>query len=192
MMSDALDRLRYLRHGLAAVLLFTGATMIGSEWVHISPGVSVGIIGLVLRETIAVSKWPRRIRETVPLEGEKKRRKGVAHDRSPGSVIAAYGGVDRGRTVRAIDVTFNFSGRLLDLEGYPGHRRPSASVDAAKPRTVVQWLGDASDERSIFTPSLLWIERRDGTSVEEQWTPKRASCIPIRVSTPPRWDGCHE
>jgi hypothetical protein len=26
------------------------------------------------------------------------------------SVIAAYGGLDRWRTVRAIDVTFNFSG----------------------------------------------------------------------------------
>ena len=64
--SDALDRLRYLRYGLAAVLVFTGAKMIGSEWVHISPGVSVGIIGLVLGVTIAVSMWPRRIRETVP------------------------------------------------------------------------------------------------------------------------------
>src|SRR5258705_786429 len=65
--SDALDRLRYLRHGLAVVLVFTGAKMIGSEWVHISPGVSVAIIGLVLGATIAVSKWPRRIRETVPM-----------------------------------------------------------------------------------------------------------------------------
>jgi len=44
------------------------------------------------------------------------------------SVIAAHGGLDRWRTVRAIDVTFNFSGGLLDLKGYPGHRRPSASV----------------------------------------------------------------
>ena len=35
------------------------------------------------------------------------------------SVIAAYGGLDRWRTVRAIDVTFNFSGGLLDLKGYP-------------------------------------------------------------------------
>ena len=50
------------------------------------------------------------------------------------SVIAAHGGLDRWRTVRAIDVTFNFSGGLLDLKGYPGHRRPSASVDAATPR----------------------------------------------------------
>jgi tellurite resistance protein TerC len=59
-LSDSLDRLRYLRHGLAAVLVFTGAKMIGSEWVHISPGVSVGIIGLVLGVTITVSTWARR------------------------------------------------------------------------------------------------------------------------------------
>ena len=41
-----------------------------------------------------------------------------------GSVIGAHGGLDRWRTVRAIDVTFNFSGGLLDLKGHPGHRRP--------------------------------------------------------------------
>jgi hypothetical protein len=35
------------------------------------------------------------------------------------SVIAAHGGLDRWRTVRAIDVTFNFSGGLLDLKGHP-------------------------------------------------------------------------
>jgi tellurite resistance protein TerC len=58
--SDALDRLRYLRQGLAAVLVFTGAKMISSEWVHISPIVSVGIIALVLGVTIALSLWPRR------------------------------------------------------------------------------------------------------------------------------------
>src|SRR2546421_9353385 len=80
------------------------------------------------------------------------------------SVIAAHGGLDRWRTVRAIDVTFNFSGGLLDLKGYPGHRRPSAPVDTATPRTVFQRLGDESDDRWIFTPNRVWIERRDGTS----------------------------
>ena len=59
--ADAFDRLRYLRQGLAGVLLFTGAKMIGSDWFHISPGASVGIIGLVLGVTIALSMWPRRI-----------------------------------------------------------------------------------------------------------------------------------
>ena len=66
MVSDAVDRLRYLHYGLAAILVFTGAKMIGSEWVNVSPGVSVGIIGLVLGVTVAVSMRPRRIRETVP------------------------------------------------------------------------------------------------------------------------------
>ena len=47
--SDALERLRFLRQGLAVVLVFTGAKMIGSGWVDISPGLSVGIIGLVIR-----------------------------------------------------------------------------------------------------------------------------------------------
>jgi tellurite resistance protein TerC len=58
--SDALDRVRYLRYGLAAVLVFTGAKMIGSRWVEISPGVSVGVIGLVLGVTILTSWAPRR------------------------------------------------------------------------------------------------------------------------------------
>ena len=56
--SAALDRLRYLRQGLAAILLFTAMKMITSEWIHISPGVSVGIIILLLGTTIAASLWP--------------------------------------------------------------------------------------------------------------------------------------
>src|SRR5882762_876111 len=88
------------------------------------------------------------------------------------SVIAAHGGLDRWHTVRAIDVTFNFSGGLLDLKGYRGHRRPSASVDAATPRTIFQRLGDESDDRWVFTANRVWIERRDGTIVEERSDPR--------------------
>jgi tellurite resistance protein TerC len=58
--SDTLDRLRYLRQGLAAVLVFTGLKMIGSGWLDIRPGVSVGIIGLVLGVTIVASLRPRK------------------------------------------------------------------------------------------------------------------------------------
>ena len=60
-LSNAMDRLRYLRQGLAAVLLFTGTKMIASEWVHISPGMSVSIILLVFGGMIAASLWPRRL-----------------------------------------------------------------------------------------------------------------------------------
>ena len=64
--SDALDRLRYLRQGLAVVLVFTGAKMVTSEWVYISPGLSVGIMAFVLVVTIALSVWPRRTGRSLP------------------------------------------------------------------------------------------------------------------------------
>jgi tellurite resistance protein TerC len=58
--SGALDRVRYLRQGLAAVLVFTGAKMLTGEWIHISPVVSVSIIALVLGLTVALSLRPDR------------------------------------------------------------------------------------------------------------------------------------
>jgi len=58
-LSDAVHRLRYLRIGLAALLVFTAAKMLASEWVHISAGLSVTIIGAVLLATIAASVWQR-------------------------------------------------------------------------------------------------------------------------------------
>ena len=54
-LSDAVYRLRYLRIGLAALLVFTAAKMLASEWVYVSAGVSVAIIGVVLLATIAAS-----------------------------------------------------------------------------------------------------------------------------------------
>jgi tellurite resistance protein TerC len=54
-LSDALHRLRYLRPGLAVVLVFTGAKMLASDWIHVSAGVSALIIAAVLLATIALS-----------------------------------------------------------------------------------------------------------------------------------------
>ena len=64
-LSVALTRLRYLRQGLAIVLVFSAVKLLGGDHVHISPVVSVGIIGLVLGLTIALSLWPRRPRRQV-------------------------------------------------------------------------------------------------------------------------------
>jgi hypothetical protein len=61
-------------------------------------------------------------------------------------------------------------------------------VDAATPRTVFQWLGDESDDRWIFTPNRVWIERRDGTIVEERSDPRAAFAGHVR-ETP--WDRLH-
>jgi TerC family integral membrane protein len=54
-LSDAVYRLRYLRSGLAALLVFTASKMAVSKWVQISAGVSVAIICVVLLATIAAS-----------------------------------------------------------------------------------------------------------------------------------------
>ena len=58
-LSDAVYRLRYLRSGLAALLVFTAAKMLASEWVQVSAGMSVAIIALVLLATIAASVWQK-------------------------------------------------------------------------------------------------------------------------------------
>jgi predicted tellurium resistance membrane protein TerC len=58
-LSDAIYRLRYLRTGLAALLVFTAGKMLASEWVHVSAGVSVAVIGAVLLATIAASVWQK-------------------------------------------------------------------------------------------------------------------------------------
>jgi tellurite resistance protein TerC len=54
-LSDALNRLRYLRPGLAVVLVFTGAKMLTSDWFQISAVASVLVIGAILLVTIAAS-----------------------------------------------------------------------------------------------------------------------------------------
>ena len=58
-LSDAVYRLRYLRTGLAALLVFTASKMVASEWVQVSAGVSVAIIAAVLLATIAASVWQK-------------------------------------------------------------------------------------------------------------------------------------
>jgi len=48
-----------MRRGLAALLVFTAVKMLASEWVHISAGVSMAVIGVVLLATIAASLWQK-------------------------------------------------------------------------------------------------------------------------------------
>jgi tellurite resistance protein TerC len=60
-LSDALQRLRYLRQGLAIILAFTGVKMLLTDWLRISAGMSVVVIVLVLLTTVAASLWRGRV-----------------------------------------------------------------------------------------------------------------------------------
>ena len=48
LLAGVIDRLRFLDEGLAIVLVFIGAKMIGEPWVHVSVAVSLGVVGGVL------------------------------------------------------------------------------------------------------------------------------------------------
>ena len=56
-LADTLTRLRFLRPGLAVVLLFTAGKMLASDWIHISPVQSILVIAVVLLATVGASLW---------------------------------------------------------------------------------------------------------------------------------------
>jgi tellurite resistance protein TerC len=55
LLAGALDRLRYLDEGLAAMLIFIGGKMLAEPWVHISVGVSLGVLGVLVTIALAAS-----------------------------------------------------------------------------------------------------------------------------------------
>ena len=57
-LSGALAKLRYLHQGLAVILLFVAGKMFATDRVHISSGLSLGIIGGILLLTVAASVAP--------------------------------------------------------------------------------------------------------------------------------------
>lgn len=59
-LADLLRGLRYVRHGLAAILVLAGAKMLVSHHVHVPHAVSLGAILLVLTVTVVASLIARR------------------------------------------------------------------------------------------------------------------------------------
>ena len=55
LLADLLPRFRYLRFGLAAILVFVGAKMLLIDVLHIPPAISLGVIVALLGAAIAVS-----------------------------------------------------------------------------------------------------------------------------------------
>jgi hypothetical protein len=86
---------------------------------------------------------------------------------------------------RSIEVTFDFTGTLLELKGFPGHRWPIAFIDAREPHTVLEHIGGRPGW--VFTPERVWIERPDGSL--EEWASPRAAFKGHERSTP--WDHLH-
>ena len=58
-LADLLPRFRFLRPGLAAILLFTSVKMLAGDWVRVTVGLSLGVILGIVTLTVAASLlWP--------------------------------------------------------------------------------------------------------------------------------------
>src|ERR1700692_4082545 len=105
-----------------------------------------------------------------------------------GRILDAHGGMDRWNGYKKVDATIASGGGLFPLKGVP--QDPS-------PRRMTAWLQEerssvlpygAPDQRTMFTPDRIAIEKLDGTLVSERGAP-RDSFAGHQMSTP--WDALH-
>lgn len=105
-----------------------------------------------------------------------------------GRVIEAHGGIDRWKAYEKIEATIVSGGGFFSLKG-----RPQDST----PRRITAWLHEertsitpygAPDQRAVFTPKRVAIEKLDGNVVAELRAPKD-SFAGHQMNTP--WDELH-
>jgi hypothetical protein len=101
------------------------------------------------------------------------------------SVIDAHGGMDRWNQYQKVEATIVSGGGFFPLKGVP---------QDPNPRRMGAWLHEersslfpygAPDQRSVFVPERIVIEKTDGTLVAERRAPKD-SFAGHQMSTP--WD----
>src|SRR5499425_1150785 len=103
-------------------------------------------------------------------------------------ILDAHGGMDRWRDLEKVEATIVAGGGFYPLKGM---------INDATPRRLTAWLHQqrssvlpfgAPDQRTMFTPERIAIEKLDGTVLAERQAPKD-SFAGHQMSTP--WDPLH-
>jgi len=103
-------------------------------------------------------------------------------------VIDAHGGLERWRSYEKVDATIVSGGGFFALKGL---------LQDSDPRRMTVWLHEerssvmpygASDQRTMFTPDRIAIEKINGTVLAERRAPKD-SFAGHQMNTP--WDALH-
>ena len=103
-------------------------------------------------------------------------------------VLDAHGGLERWRSYNKVEATIVSGGGFFPLKG---------ALQDANPRRMTVWLHEerssvapygAPDQRTMFTPERIAIEKLDGTMVAERRMP-RDSFAAHQMHTP--WDSLH-
>src|ERR1700741_1403295 len=105
-----------------------------------------------------------------------------------GEILEAHGGLDRWHLYQKVEATIVSGGGLFPLKGVP---------QDSTPRRMTVWLHErrssvfpfgAPDQRTMFTPERMGIEKLDGRIVAERQAP-RDSFAGHHMNTP--WDPLH-
>ena len=100
-------------------------------------------------------------------------------------ILDAHGGMDRWRDLEKVEATIVAGGGFYPLKGM---------INDTTPRRLTAWLHQerasvlpfgAADQRTMFTPERIAIEKLDGTALAERYAPKD-SFAGHQMSTP--WD----
>jgi hypothetical protein len=103
-------------------------------------------------------------------------------------ILDAHGGMDRWNAYQKVEATIVSGGGLFPLKGV---------VPDSNPRRMTVWLNEerssvlpygSPEQRTMFTPDRIAIEKLDGTLVTERRAP-RDSFAGHQMSTP--WDALH-
>ena len=103
-------------------------------------------------------------------------------------ILDAHGGLSRWNEYRKVEATIVSGGGLFQLKGIPQDSAPRRmSVWLHEERSSVLPFG-GPDQRSMYTPERIAIEKLDGTIVAERYAPKD-SFAGHQMST--AWDPLH-
>jgi hypothetical protein len=103
-------------------------------------------------------------------------------------VIEAHGGIDRWKRYERVEATIVAGGGFFRLKGFPQDLTPRRmTVWLHGKRASVLPFG-APDQRTMFTPERIAIEKLDGTTIAERQAPKD-SFSGHQMHTP--WDALH-
>ncbi|WP_428340616.1 hypothetical protein [Mycobacterium sp.] len=104
------------------------------------------------------------------------------------AVLDAHGGTDHWQEYTQVDATIVSGGGLFPLKGVPQDPSPRRmTVWLREERSSVTPFG-APDQRTMFTPDRIAIEKLDGAVVSERRAP-RDSFAGHQMQTP--WDALH-
>jgi hypothetical protein len=103
-------------------------------------------------------------------------------------IIDAHGGIDRWNQYEKVEATIVAGGGFFRLKGFPQDLTPRRmTVWLHEKRASVLPFG-APDQRTMFTPEKIAIEKLDGTTLAERPAPKD-SFSGHQMHTP--WDALH-